>query len=140
MKDLLKWFNLKFGWFFINGRKKQHWKNFIESEYPEAFAKPTNVMDNTKNESASLCEKAHGIVNERDDEKDRMYGPFSEGMDRAASIFSASTGIKVEGRHMFLAMVSLKLSRESYNHKQDNLLDAIAYLQGLENYENQKLK
>jgi hypothetical protein len=39
---------------------------------------------------------------------------------------------------MYLAMVALKLSRESYNHKSDNLLDAIAYLQGLENYENKK--
>jgi hypothetical protein len=137
MKDFVKWFNLKFGWFFINGRKKEQWNNYIKSMYPESILNNQN-MSNTKNKSASLCEQAHKIVNERDEEKERMYGPFSEGMDRAASIFSASTGIKVEGRHMFLAMVALKLSRESYNHKQDNLLDAIAYLQGLENYENQK--
>ena len=86
----------------------------------------------------SLCQIAHEIVNNRNEEKDRLYGPFSEGMDRAAAIFTASTGIKIEGRHMYLAMVALKLSRESYNHKSDNLLDAIAYLQGLENYENEK--
>jgi len=36
-------------------------------------------------------------------------------------------------------MIALKFSRESYNHKQDNLLDAVAYIQGLENYENSKL-
>jgi len=137
MKDFVKWFNLKFGWFFINGRKQEQWNNYIKSIYPKSILNNQN-MSNTKNQSASLCEQAHKIVNERDEEKERMYGPFSEGMDRAASIFSASTGIKVEGRHMFLAMVALKLSRESYNHKQDNLLDAIAYLQGLENYENQK--
>jgi len=89
-------------------------------------------------EELSICERAHKIINERGEEKDRMYGPFSEGMDRAAAIFTASTGIKIEGRHMYLAMVALKLSRQSYNHKQDNLLDAIAYLQGLENYENEK--
>ncbi len=86
----------------------------------------------------SLCQRADKIVNHRDEEKDRMYGPFSEGMDRAAQIFSGATGIKIEGRHMYIAMVALKLSRQSYNHKQDNLLDAIAYLQGLENYENEK--
>jgi len=91
-------------------------------------------------QNKSLCQIAHEIVNERGEEKDRLYGPFSEGMDRAAAIFTASTGIKIEGRHMYLAMVALKLSRESYNHKTDNLLDAIAYLQGLENYEKEKGK
>ncbi len=93
-----------------------------------------------KSKKPSLCEQAHKIVNNRNEEKERMYGPFSEGMDRAAAIFSASTGIKIEGHHMYLAMVSLKLSRESYNHKTDNLLDTIAYLQGLENYHNEKSK
>ncbi len=86
----------------------------------------------------SLCQIAHEIVNERGEEKDRMYGPFSEGMDRAAAIFSNSTGIEIDGSHMFIAMIALKLSRESYNHKSDNILDAIAYLQGLENYHNKK--
>lgn len=84
----------------------------------------------------SLCERAHDIVNVRDEEKERMYGPFSEGMERAAKIFSGSTGIDVEAKHMYLALVALKLSRQSYNHKEDNLLDAIAYLQGLDNFEN----
>jgi hypothetical protein len=35
---------------------------------------------------------------------------------------------------MFKALVALKFSRESYNHKRDNLLDAVAYIQGLDNY------
>lgn len=86
--------------------------------------------------SKSLCEIAHEIVNERSEEKEREYGPFSEGMERAARILSGLTGIEVTADHMYLAMVALKLSRESYTHKQDNLLDAIAYLQGLENYYN----
>ncbi len=89
-------------------------------------------------EIKSLCQQAHDIVNERGEEKDRMYGPFSEGMERAAAIFTASTGIKIDGSHMFMAMIALKLSRQSYNHKSDNILDAIAYLQGLENYMNEK--
>jgi hypothetical protein len=29
---------------------------------------------------------------------------------------------------MFAAMIALKLSRESYTHKTDNLLDCVAYL------------
>ena len=35
-------------------------------------------------------------------------------------------------------LVALKFSRESYNHKTDNLLDAVAYIQGLDNYINEK--
>ena len=35
------------------------------------------------------------------------------------------------------SMVALKLSRESYNHKEDNLLDAVAYLGALNNLHNE---
>ncbi len=86
----------------------------------------------------SILEEAHEIVNERSEEADRNYGPFSEGMERAAMIFNGMTGHNVSGGDMFKALVALKFSRESYNHKKDNLLDAVAYIQGLENYENEK--
>tara|TARA_Y100001973_G_C4983602_1_gene225425 strand:+ start:154 stop:438 length:285 start_codon:yes stop_codon:yes gene_type:complete len=86
----------------------------------------------------SILSEADGIVNNRDEEKDRQYGPFSEGMDRAASIFNGMTGLNVTGKEMYMALIALKFSRESYNHKRDNLLDAVAYIQGLENYINEK--
>ncbi len=86
----------------------------------------------------SILEEAHNIVNERSDEADRNYGPFTEGMERAAMIFNGMTGHTVSGGDMFKALIALKFSRESYNHKKDNLLDAVAYIQGLENYENNK--
>jgi len=88
----------------------------------------------------SISQEAHSIVNERDEEKERMYGPFSEGMDRAASIFNGMSGLNITGKEMFIAMIALKFSRESYNHKKDNLLDAVAYIQGLENYMNENKK
>jgi hypothetical protein len=88
----------------------------------------------------SICEEAHDIVNNRDEEKERMYGPFSEGMDRAAGIFNGMSGLNITGKEMFMAMIALKFSRESYNHKKDNLLDAAAYIQGLENYMNENKK
>lgn len=84
----------------------------------------------------TILEEANEIVNNRSEEKDRQYGPFSEGMERAAKIFSGMSGIEVTGREMFIALIALKFSRESYNHKRDNLLDAVAYIQGLENYIN----
>jgi len=86
----------------------------------------------------SILEEAHNIVNERSDEADRNYGPFTEGMERAAMIFNGMTGHTVSGGDMFKALIALKFSRESFNHKKDNLLDAVAYIQGLENYENNK--
>jgi hypothetical protein len=88
------------------------------------------------NKSISL--EAHELINNRSEEKDRMYGPFSEGMDRAALIFKGMTGLDVTGREMYMALIALKFSRESYNHKRDNLLDAIGYIQGLDNYVNEK--
>ena len=88
----------------------------------------------------SILSEADSIVNNRDEEKERQYGPFSEGMDRAASIFNGMTGLNVTGKEMYMALIALKFSRESYNHKRDNLLDAVAYIQGLENYINEKNK
>jgi len=82
----------------------------------------------------NILDEASGIVNNRNEEQDRQYGPFSEGMDRAAMIFKGMTGFEVTGEHMYKALIALKFSRESYNHKRDNLLDAVAYIQGLDNY------
>ena len=53
-------------------------------------------------------------------------------------IFQGMTGIEVTGEDMFKALIALKFSRQSYNHKRDNLLDAVAYIQGLDNYINDK--
>jgi DNA-binding protein H-NS len=82
----------------------------------------------------NILEKANEIVNLRKEEKERQYGPFEEGMERAAKILSGMTGKEVNAEFMYKALVALKLSRESYNHKEDNLLDAIAYLSSLNNY------
>jgi hypothetical protein len=86
----------------------------------------------------NILEKANEIVNLRSEEKERMYGPFEEGMERAALILSGMLGYKVTGDVMYKAMIALKLSRQSYNHKEDNLLDAVAYLASLNNYINNK--
>jgi len=86
----------------------------------------------------NILEKANDIINDRTEEKERMYGPFSSGMERAAKIASACTGKDITATDMYMCMVALKLSRESYNHKEDNLLDAIAYLGALNNYKDGK--
>jgi hypothetical protein len=86
------------------------------------------------NKDNNILAQANKIVNERSEEKERMYGPFSEGMERAAMIASGMTGKEFTAEDMFAALVALKLSRHSYNYKEDNLLDAVAYIGALDNY------
>ena len=84
----------------------------------------------------NILKKADEIVNQRSEEKERMYGPFAESMEKAANIYNAISPddeqITIAG--MYRAMVALKLSREAYKHKEDNLLDAVAYQGALNNF------
>lgn len=84
----------------------------------------------------NILEQANQIINLRSEEKDRMYGPMAEGMEIAAKIFNLITpedqSITPEG--MYWALVALKLSRQHFNHKEDNLLDTVAYIGALNNY------
>lgn len=82
----------------------------------------------------NILKKADQIVNERSEEKERQYGPFNETMDRMRDLFNLMTGLKLETKHMFQALIALKLSREAYAHKEDNLLDAVAYIGAMNNY------
>jgi hypothetical protein len=86
----------------------------------------------------NILSEANKIINERSEEKERMYGPFQEGMERAADIFNGMTGLKITAIEMYKALIALKLSRESYNHKEDNLLDAVAYMASMNDYLNKK--
>ena len=88
-------------------------------------------------ENRSILERAEEIVNKRSEEKEREYGPFSEGMKRAAKIASGMSGKDFTAHDMYIALVSLKLSRQSYNFKEDNLLDAVAYLGAWQNFINE---
>ena len=49
-------------------------------------------------------------------------------MERAAQIASGMTGRIWNADDIFIAMIALKFSRQSYNFKRDNLLDAAAYI------------
>lgn len=86
----------------------------------------------------NILTQANEIINNRSEEKERMYGPFSEGMERAAMIASGMTGKDFTAHDMFCALISLKFSRQSYNHKTDNLLDSVAYIGAWQNYIEEK--
>jgi superfamily I DNA and/or RNA helicase len=86
----------------------------------------------------NILKEANRIVNKRSEEKERMYGDFEEGMTKAAKLASIMTNKDISTNDMYLCMVALKLSRQSYNHKEDNLLDAVAYLGSLNNHLSKK--
>ena len=85
---------------------------------------------------SNILEQANNIINNRSEEKERQYGPMGEGFERAAMIASGMSGKEWCAHDMFIAMVALKFSRQSYNFKEDNLLDAVAYLGAWQNYIN----
>jgi len=33
MKKLIKWFEMNWGWFFINGRKQASWAEYLRDKY-----------------------------------------------------------------------------------------------------------
>lgn len=89
----------------------------------------------------NILNKANEIVNMRSEEKERQYGPFSESMKRAADIYNSISpkGEAISTQGMYRAMIALKLSREAYCHKEDNLLDAVAYIGALNDYLDEHL-
>jgi hypothetical protein len=87
-----------------------------------------------ENNIDNILRMADKIVNERNEEKERQYGNFEEGLRRAAAIASNMSGKNFKGSDIYIALIALKFSRHSYNYKQDNLLDAVAYIGSLNNY------
>lgn len=84
----------------------------------------------------NILEKANQIINERSEEKERQYGPFQASMERAAALYNLMSpkDQQITTAGMYRAMIALKLSREAYAHKEDNLLDAVAYMGSMNDY------
>lgn len=83
---------------------------------------------------SNILDLANKIVNERAEEKHRQYGDFNESMDLTAKIFNAISGLDLTAEHMYKVIIAHKLAREKHAHKEDNLLDACAYIGALNNY------
>ena len=84
----------------------------------------------------NILEQANEIIYKRNEEKARQYGPMQEGMQEAAKIASLLSRKELTAVDMYNCMIALKLSRQAYNHKEDNLLDAIGYMASLNDYQN----
>lgn len=82
----------------------------------------------------NILKQADEIVNVRSEEKIRQYGDFDESMKNAAKIASILCKKKITKKDVYHVMMALKLSREGHKHKEDNLLDLVAYAGALNNY------
>jgi len=82
----------------------------------------------------NILKKANEIINERSEEKSRQYGPMSWTNEQAAKIASVMSRKEITTIDLYNMQIALKLARQSFSHKEDNLLDAVAYIGGLNNY------
>lgn len=82
----------------------------------------------------NILKKADEIINERSEEKEREYGPMSWTNQQAAKIATVLCRKEITTRDIYFFQISLKLARESWAHKEDNMLDLVAYVGGYNNY------
>ena len=84
----------------------------------------------------NILEKANEIINLRSEEKEREYGPFDESMHKASNIASLLCNKDITTEDFYKCMIALKISRLSYNNKEDTLLDCVGYIAALNNFIN----
>lgn len=98
--------------------------------FDELNSKILNLLNNEHN----ILKRADDIVNVRREEKERMYGNFSKSIEEVAEAASIMLGKTIDAKDVFFIMINLKLCREGKNHREDNLLDACAYIGAYNNY------
>jgi hypothetical protein len=86
----------------------------------------------------NILEQARGIIYDKSEEKERQYGDFFENMEDAARIASVMSKKQFTAEDIYHALIGLKFARESFSHKHDNMLDAIAYIASLHEYKEKK--
>lgn len=59
--------------------------------------------------------------------RQKEYGDVKTNFEKTAKIWSAILGYEVTPQQVSLCMIGLKISRESFAHKEDNLVDIAGY-------------
>ena len=86
----------------------------------------------------NILKEANKIVNERAEEKERQYGNFITCMQKTARLASEFSNNTITTTDAYNVLIALKMSRQSNTHKEDNLLDAVAYIGSLNEFLNKK--
>lgn len=77
----------------------------------------------------NILEEANNIVH--DEHRNQMYGGYSACNERIAKLMSILTDKEITAQDVFWLEVSMKLAREIQYHKEENLLDTVAYIGAL---------
>ena len=78
----------------------------------------------------NILEQANKIVYENTD-RSKLYGSYHECNQRIADLMTILTGKQITVKDVYYLEVAMKLAREVQFHKEENLLDTIAYLTAL---------
>lgn len=82
------------------------------------------IFKEIKTENKSILSEAEDIVN---GSRQSDYGDANESFSRIATIASVMTGKELSPEDCCAVMMAVKLVRESFNHKRDNLVDLCGY-------------
>jgi hypothetical protein len=105
------------------------------------IAREIEVKTTIKNnhETETILTKAQDIVYNRTEEQSRNYGDIQDSIKRASAIATSISGQNVSPEMIYYSIIAIKFSRQAHAHKEDNLLDAVAYMSALNDYlENNK--
>lgn len=78
----------------------------------------------------NILEQANQIVYQNTD-RSKLYGSYHECNQRIADLMTILTGKQITVKDVYYLEVAMKLAREVQCHKEENLLDTIAYLAAL---------
>lgn len=84
----------------------------------------------------NILDEANKIINHRSQEKEREYGPIDDNIILMVELFNQMSDSYLTVEDGYLLLICNKLARQSYKHKEDNLLDLVAYIGALNNYKN----
>jgi len=75
-------------------------------------------------DAKDILEKAIDLIT--NDRADR-YGPIRDNIFGVVSAYKALTKQDIAAKDIMLIMILIKLSRQNYSHKDDNLVDIAGY-------------
>lgn len=78
----------------------------------------------------NILEQANKIVHENTD-RSELYGSYHECNQRIADLMTILTGKPISVTDVYYLEIAMKLAREIQFHKEENLLDTVAYLGAL---------
>lgn len=102
--------------------------------FPEvpSLPNPFEALQNAPDEEEDVLEEALRITS---GDRQNQYGPPDQDFTRTAAMWSALFGHKLkspfEARDVAMAMICLKLSRETHQRKRDNAVDGAGYFRCL---------